>query len=48
MSKFTRSFPHTNDWKSRTYNTASEVQTSHIVVGVIVVIALIVVAHIKL
>ena len=37
--KYIRSYPHTNDWKARTYK--PEIQTSHIVLGVIVVIALI-------
>lgn len=39
MSKFTRSYPHTKDWKARTYK--PEIQISHIVIGVIVIIALI-------
>ena len=38
MNKFIRSYPNTNDWKARTYK---KVKTSHIVAGVIVVIAVI-------
>ena len=39
MNKYIRSYPHTNDWKARTYE--PEIQTSHIVVGVMILIAVV-------
>ena len=40
MNKYTRSFPHTNDWKARTYQ--PEFQRLNATLGAIVVVALLI------